>query len=247
MSVNLVISSGVLARHGLRYTPKGTAFLEASLVGKRPVGENHLFFRTDWVFYGKQTETWAEALVEGRAYQAIGRLEYDAWEVEGVKASRIRIIGSELYSLEGGEIRQEEKGPILYGAENRVILSGGLTADAQVRQTVNKTPVAKASLGFSTWDKEGSAHKDHYIELEAWREAAAQFAGLEKGTPVLLEGALKLEVWEDKETQLKRYKRLVEVHRLLALSRIKPVFDELEFPQEPLFDAQPKPKSKKAA
>lgn len=245
MSTNLIIASGVLTRHELRYTPKGTPFLEVSLVGKRKAGENHLFFRSDITFFGKQTEGWAEGLVEGGAYQATGRLEYETWAVEGVKASRIRIIGSELFKLEGADVRQEERGPMLYGAENRVFLTGGLTADAELRQTPNKTAVARASLGFSTWDKEGAASKDHYIELEAWREVAAQFAGLSKGTPVLLEGALKTESWEDKETKLKRYKRVLEVGRLVVLGRIKAVFEDLEMTDDPL--AQPKTAKKSKA
>ncbi len=245
MSTNLVITSGVLTRHELRYTPKGTPFLEVSLVGKRKVGENHLFFRSDLIYYGKMAESWAEGLAVGQGYQATGRLEYESWEVEGVKASRIRIVGNELFHLEQADIRQEEKGPMLFRAENRVILTGGLTADAELRQTPMKTPVAKANLGFSSWDKEGGVAKDHYIELEAWREVAAQFAGLGKGSRVLLEGALKTEVWEDKETKLKRYKRVLEVQRVIHLGRIRAVFEDLNIGDDPL--AEVKPKKSKAA
>lgn len=221
MSTNLVLISGVLSKHELRYTPKGAPLLEVSLIGKRAVGENHVFSRADLTFYGKLAENWADQLVDGQAYQAMGRLVYESWEVDGVKGSRLRIVGEELFKLDKADIREEGKGPVLYGAENRVILSGGLTADPEIRQTSLKTPVAKASLGFSSWDATAGQARSHYIELEAWRDLAVQFADLKKGSPVLLEGSLKTEVWEDKETKTKRYKRVLEVQRVTPLARIR--------------------------
>lgn len=245
MSTNLVLISGVLSKHELRYTPKGTPLLEVSLIGKRAVGENHLFFRADFTFYGKMAENWADQLVDGQAYQAIGRLVYESWEVEGVKGSRLRIVGEELFTLENPDIREEEKGPVLYGAENRIILSGGLTADPEIRQTSLKTPVAKANLGFSSWDASVGQAKSHYIELEAWRDLAVQIANLKKGSPVLLEGALKTEVWEDKETKTKRYKRVLEVQRVTLLARIRSAERGLEEP--PLVKSGTKSKAKTKA
>lgn len=245
MSTNLVLISGVLSKHELRYTPKGTPLLEVSLVGKRAVGENHLFFRTDLTFYGKMAENWADQLVDEQAYQAMGRLVYESWEVEGVKGSRLRIVGEELFKLENPDIREEEKGSVLYGAENRIILSGGLTADPEIRQTSLKTPVAKASLGFSSWDASAGQAKSHYIELEAWRDLAVQFANLKKGFPVLLEGALKTEVWEDKETKTKRYKRVLEVQRVTSLARIRSAKRDLEEPPQ-VESTKPKAKTQAA-
>ncbi|MER3484524.1 MAG: single-stranded DNA-binding protein, partial [Meiothermus sp.] len=72
-------------------------------------------------------------------------------------------------------------------------------------QTANKTPVAKAQLGFSTWDYSAGQAKSHFVELEAWRTLAAQFTPLKKGSAVLVEGALKTEVWEDEASGAKRY------------------------------------------
>ncbi|GIW25071.1 single-stranded DNA-binding protein [Meiothermus sp.] len=235
MSTNLVLISGALSKHELRYTPKGTPVLEVALVGKRTVGGNALFFRADLTFYGKLAEHWAEQLVEGQAYQAMGRLAYESWEADGVKNSRLRLVGEELFKLENADVRQEEKGPVLFGAENRVIVSGGLTADPEIRQTSQKTPVARAGLGFSSW--EAGQAKNHYLELEAWRELAVSFAGLKKGSQVLLEGSLKTEVWEDKETKTKRYKRVLEVQRVTSLARIRTLEQS---PREPA------PKSGKA-
>ncbi|GEM82702.1 single-stranded DNA-binding protein [Meiothermus hypogaeus] len=221
MPTNLVLISGVLSKRELRYTPKGTPVLEVSLIGKRAVGENHLFSRADLTFYGKLAEHWADQLADGQAYQAMGRLVYESWEADGVKGSRLRIVGEELFKLENADVREEEKGPVLYGAMNRVILSGGLTADPEIRQTSLKTPVARASLGFSSWDASAGQARSHYIELEAWRDLAVQFADLKKGSQVLLEGSLKTEVWEDKESKAKRYKRLLEVERVTPLARIR--------------------------
>ncbi|MER3554972.1 MAG: single-stranded DNA-binding protein [Meiothermus sp.] len=220
MSTNLIIVSGALSKHELRYTPKGTPLLEISLVGKREVARNHVFFRTDLTFYGKLAEAWSDGLEDGRAYQAGGRLEYESWEKDGVKGSRLRIVGDELFALEEADLRDEGKGPILYGAENRVLLSGNLTADPEIRQTANKTPVAKAQLGFSTWDYSAGQAKSHFVELEAWRTLAAQFTPLKKGSAVLVEGALKTEVWEDEASGAKRYKRVLEAQAVTRLSRV---------------------------
>ncbi|MGK0617681.1 single-stranded DNA-binding protein [Meiothermus cerbereus] len=220
MSTNLVLISGVLSKHELRYTPKGTPVFEVALIGKRAIGDNHLFTRADLTFYGKVAERWADQLAEGQAYQAMGRLVYESWTADGLKGSRLRIVGEDLFRLENADVRQEEKGPVLYGAENRVILTGGLTADPEIRLTSLKTPVARASLGFSSWDASAGQARSHYIELEAWRDLAVQFAELKKGTPVLLEGSLKTEIWEDKETKTKRYKRVLEVQRVTPLARI---------------------------
>ncbi len=230
MSTNLVLISGVLSKHELRYTPKGTPLLEVSLIGKRAVGENHLFSRADLTFYGKLAEYWADQLVNGQAYQAMGRLVYESWDADGVKGSRLRLVGEELFKLENADVREEEKGPVLYGAENRVILSGGLTADPEIRQTSLKTPVARASLGFSSWDASAGQARSHYIELEAWRDLAVQFADLKKGSQLLLEGSLKTEVWEDQETKTRRYKRVLEVQRVTPLARLRS--DERN-PEEP--------------
>lgn len=220
MATNLIIVSGVLNRYELRYTPKGTPFLEVALVGKRQTGMTQVFFRNDLTFYGKLTEAWAASLEAGHAYQASGRLEYESWEKEGVKSSRLRVVGDELFALEEADIRQEEKGPILYSAENRVLLSGNLIGDPELRQTGNKTPFAKAQIAFSTWDPATAQARSHYVELEAWRGLAVHFSGLGKGMPLLVEGALKTEVWEDEARGAKRYKRVLEVQRLTRLEHI---------------------------
>ncbi len=246
MSTNLVFISGVLSKHELRYTPKGTPVLEVAFVGKRAVGNEHIFSRTDLTFYGKMAEHWANHLVDGEAYQAMGRLVYESWEANGQKGSRLRIVGEDLFKLENADVRQEEQGPVLYGAENRVILSGGLTADPEIRQTPRKTPVARASLGFSSWDASARQARSHYIELEAWRELAAPFASLKKGSPVLLEGALKTEVWEDQETKTKRYKRVLEVQRVTPLARIRPAEQAQEAPVQVKRRTKSKQKTKAA-
>ncbi|ADH64682.1 single-strand binding protein [Allomeiothermus silvanus DSM 9946] len=231
MGANLLIVSGALSRHELRYTPKGTPILEVSLVGKRAAGEQQVFFRADLTFYGQLAESWSEQLAEGAAYQASGRLEYESWEgADGKKASRIRIVGDELHRLEEADVHEESKGPVLYGADNRVFLMGGLTTDPEMRQSAMRTPIAKVQLGFSTWDTAQSQAKQHYVELEAWGDAAKRFLPslrsgkqrheLKKGAQVFIEGALKTEVWEDPETKNRRYKRLVEVYKVTPLVRL---------------------------
>lgn len=87
---------------------------------------------------------------------------------------------------------------------NKVILAGHLTRDPEVRYTPKGTPVAKFGLGINrTWTAEDGQKREEatFVDVEAWGktgEVIVQY--LKKGRPVLVEGRLKLDSWEDKDT-----------------------------------------------
>ena len=90
---------------------------------------------------------------------------------------------------------------------NKVILAGNLTRDPELRYTPKGTAVAKIGLAVNrTWTGEDGQKKEevNFIDIEAWGrqgEVIAQY--MKKGRPLLVEGRLKLDSWEDKTTKQK--------------------------------------------
>jgi single-strand DNA-binding protein len=90
---------------------------------------------------------------------------------------------------------------------NKVILAGNLTRDPELRYTPKGTAVAKICLAVNrTWTGEDGQKKEevNFIDVEAWGrqgEVIAQY--MKKGRPLLIEGRLKLDSWEDKNTKQK--------------------------------------------
>src|SRR5689334_21482400 len=96
---------------------------------------------------------------------------------------------------------------------NRVILIGNLTRDVELRHTANNTAIAKIGLACNRrWrTPEGEQREETmFIDCEAWGKTA-EFVSqyFSKGRPILIEGRLKLDQWEDKETKAKRSKHVV--------------------------------------
>lgn len=94
---------------------------------------------------------------------------------------------------------------------NKVILLGNLTRDPQVRYTPSGTAVTEIGLAVNrTWfDKQTNTRKEDttFVDVTLWARTA-EVAGeyLSKGRPVLIEGRLQLDQWDDKETGQKRSK-----------------------------------------
>ena len=91
---------------------------------------------------------------------------------------------------------------------NKVMLAGNLTRDPEVRNT-GKTSVANFGLAINRKFKSGDEKKEEttFVDVECWG-TTAELVGqyLTKGRGVYLEGRLKLDQWEDKETKQKRSK-----------------------------------------
>lgn len=94
---------------------------------------------------------------------------------------------------------------------NKVILLGNLTRDPQVRYTPGGMAVADVGLAVNhTWfDKSTNQRKEEatFVDVTLWGRTA-EIAGeyLSKGRQVLIEGRLKLDQWDDKQTGQKRSK-----------------------------------------
>lgn len=94
---------------------------------------------------------------------------------------------------------------------NKVILVGNLTRDPQVKYTTGGTAVTELGLAVSRqwFDKQSNQKKEEttFVDVTLWGRTA-EVAGeyLAKGRPVLIEGRLQLDSWDDKETGQKRSK-----------------------------------------
>ena len=93
---------------------------------------------------------------------------------------------------------------------NKVILMGNLTRDPEVRYTSGGTAIAKLGLAVNRrWkNKEGQMQEETaFVDVDAFGKQAETIGQyLKKGRPVMVEGRLKLDQWDDKQTGQKRSK-----------------------------------------
>jgi single-strand DNA-binding protein len=91
---------------------------------------------------------------------------------------------------------------------NKVILAGNLTRDPEVRYTPKGMAIAKFGLAINrTWKNESGESKEEvtFVDIDAFgRQAEVISQYLKKGRPVLVEGRLRLDQWDDKQTGQKR-------------------------------------------
>lgn len=91
---------------------------------------------------------------------------------------------------------------------NKVILAGNLTRDPELRYTPNGKAIAKFALAVNrNWTTETGEKKEEvtFIDIDAFgRQAEVISQFMKKGRPLLVEGRLKLDQWDDKQTGQKR-------------------------------------------
>ena len=93
---------------------------------------------------------------------------------------------------------------------NKVILMGNLTRDPEVRYTSGGTAIAKLGMAVNRrWkNQEGQMQEETtFVDVDAFgRQAETIGQYLKKGRPVMVEGRLKLDQWDDNQTGQKRSK-----------------------------------------
>src|SRR5271167_1251187 len=91
---------------------------------------------------------------------------------------------------------------------NKVILVGNLTRDPELRYTPKGTAVAKVGLAVNrVWTNEAGEKKEDvtFVDVEVWGRTAENVGQyMRKGRPILIEGRLKLDQWDDKQTGQKK-------------------------------------------
>ncbi len=103
---------------------------------------------------------------------------------------------------------------------NRVILMGNLTRDIQLRYTPGGTPVTEVGLAVNDRRKNQAGEwvdETTFVDVTFWgrtAEVAAEY--LSKGSPVFVEGRLKLDTWETDGQKKSKLKVVVERMQLLS-------------------------------
>jgi single-strand DNA-binding protein len=96
---------------------------------------------------------------------------------------------------------------------NRVILIGNLTRDPELRYIPSGTAVTE--IGLAVNDRRKGANGEWidettFVDVTLWgRQAEVATEYLSKGSPVFIEGRLKLDSWQDKEGQKRSKLRVV--------------------------------------
>jgi single-strand DNA-binding protein len=91
---------------------------------------------------------------------------------------------------------------------NRVVITGNLTRDPELRSTNSGTPVCSLRIASNTRRKDASGNwvdKPNYFDVTVWGaqgENCSQY--LSKGRPVAIDGRLEWREWEDKQSGAKR-------------------------------------------
>ncbi len=93
---------------------------------------------------------------------------------------------------------------------NKVILAGNLTRDPELRYTPKGMAIAKIGLAINRrWKSETGEMKDEttFVDVDAFGKTAETIGQyLKKGRPILIEGRLRYQTWEDKQSGQKKSK-----------------------------------------
>lgn len=104
---------------------------------------------------------------------------------------------------------------------NKVMLIGNCTRDPEVKYLPKGTAVAEFGLAVNrSYTTESGEKREEctFVDIELFGRLA-EIAGeyLKKGRPVFIEGRLKLDTWDDKQTGQKRSKMRVVAEGLQLL------------------------------
>ena len=93
---------------------------------------------------------------------------------------------------------------------NKVILAGNLTRDPELRYTPKGLAIAKLGLAVNRrWTNEAGEQKEDvlFVDVDAFGKQAETIGQyLRKGRPILIEGRLRLDTWDDKQSGQKKSK-----------------------------------------
>jgi single-strand DNA-binding protein len=93
---------------------------------------------------------------------------------------------------------------------NKVILIGNLTRDPELRFTPKGTAVARIGVAINrSWKTDTGETREEttFVDVDAFgRQAETIGQYMKKGRPIMIEGRLKYDTWEDKQTNQKRSK-----------------------------------------
>ena len=131
---------------------------------------------------------------------------------------------------------------------NKVLLMGNLTRDPEVRYTPKGTAIAKIGLAVNevyTTDQGEKKEFTTFVDIDVWGKQAETLAQyVSKGSPLFVEGRLRLDTWDDKETGQKKSKMKVICDRFQFIGAPK---GGAEFSDQPPASKPARPAARPAA
>ena len=101
---------------------------------------------------------------------------------------------------------------------NQVMIAGRLTSDPELKYTSGGQAYVKVGVASSRYfkDKAGQRKEETtFVDVTVWGQSA-EFIGqrMHKGAAVLVEGSLRTDEWEDRQTGQKRSKIVINGRRV---------------------------------
>ena len=134
---------------------------------------------------------------------------------------------------------------------NKILITGNVTADPELRYTPNGKAVLSASLANNEYytDAQGQEQKvTTFVNLEVWGRPAENFGKLvKKGQELFVDGKLRMDEWTDKQTNARRTRLylLVENWQFTQFKRQEESTPDAPAPVAPPYPAAPEKKAKK--
>jgi single-strand DNA-binding protein len=82
---------------------------------------------------------------------------------------------------------------------NKVIIAGNITMDPEKRTTPSGLSITKISVAMNRRWKDGDETREEttFVPVDSFGVQADLIAKMSKGDPILIEGRLRLDQWED--------------------------------------------------
>ncbi len=120
---------------------------------------------------------------------------------------------------------------------NKVLLMGNITRDIETKYTPKGTAICDFGIAVNrTFTSEAGEKREEvtFVDCEAFgRVAEIIIQYCAKGRPIFVEGRLKLEQWDDKQTGAKRSRMKVIVETIQLLGSRESGGDQTEKPKPP--------------
>lgn len=100
---------------------------------------------------------------------------------------------------------------------NQLIISGRLTADPEVK-FVGQDNKPVCNITIATDEGWGDKKKPIFLDCTAWGKTAEMVGELKKGSPVVFEGRIRMDKWQDKATGVDRSKIGMTINRVHGLA-----------------------------
>lgn len=96
---------------------------------------------------------------------------------------------------------------------NTIVLKGNITFDAEVKKVGSGISLCKLPLAVTNYVKKAGQEKPEaepcYIDVVCWGDTADKVGTLKRGDEIIVQGRLKMETWQDKQTGATRTKHVI--------------------------------------